>query len=336
MPRFTQADLDAIRASVSLRDLVGRHVKLERAGRLMRGCCPIHLERRPSFYLYPDHYHCFACGAHGDVFSYVMATERCSFVEAVERLGGSGINATSPAAPNPAPDPRAREDEAEYRERRRRYAAAIWLEAKPLPGTPAEDYLAGRGIDFAVLGHHPGALRFHPGLKHFPSGRILPALLGAIHGDTGSQLATHRTWLERGPRGWVKARVEDPKLTAGPYPGGSIRLWRGASGKPLRDALPDETVVIGEGIETCLSVAMGCPELRILAAVSQGNMAAIWLPPQITRVILLLDNDRKPRAIERAQAVVERHLALGRDVRIARAAVGKDFNDTLTAWGRAA
>lgn len=222
-------------------------------------------------------------------------------------------------------------EEPDQDDRMRRYALRIWLEAQPsLLHTPAADYLRGRGIDLAQLGRQPRALRYHPGLPHRPSRLTLPAMVAAIGGADGTHLATHRTWLERiAGAGWIKARVEDAKMTVGSYPGGSIRLWRGASGRPLRDAPADEPVLIGEGIETCLSIALACPELRVLSAVSLGNFASVWLPPQVRMVILAADNDAKPAARQALQRVAERYLDRGLHVRVARATAGKDFNDVL-------
>ncbi len=54
--------------------LVGRKVKLSRAGKSWKGCCPFHGEKSPSFYVYDDGYHCFGCGAHGDAIGFVMNT----------------------------------------------------------------------------------------------------------------------------------------------------------------------------------------------------------------------------------------------------------------------
>jgi hypothetical protein len=218
-------------------------------------------------------------------------------------------------------------------DRRRRAALRLYLEARPsLADTPAASYLAHRGIDLGALGRQPRALRFHPSLQH-RSGRAFPAMIAAINDSTGAHVATHRIWLQQNEAGaWIKARVEDPKMTLGSCVGGSIHLWRGASGKPLREAATDEEIFIGEGIETCLSVVIACPEFRNLCAVSLGNMGSVVLPPQIRRVILAADNDVKPKTQAAFQRVIERHLDAGREVRIARAAVGNDFNDALRAW----
>ncbi len=154
-------------------------------------------------------------------------------------------------------------------------------------------------------------------------------MVAAISGPDGTHLATHRTWLERVGGGWRKARVDDAKMSFGSFAGGSIRLWRGSSKRSLKDAPPDEPICIGEGIETCLSVAIACPELRVLCAVSMGNLGGVWLPDQVRMVILLAENDDKPAAQAGFQRVVDRWLTRGVEVRLARSPVGKDMNDVL-------
>jgi DNA primase len=80
--------------------LVGRRVKLTRSGRQMKGCCPFHGEKTPSFYVYEDGYHCFGCGAHGDAISFVMQTQGSSFPEAVQSLAGEAGLELPKASPN--------------------------------------------------------------------------------------------------------------------------------------------------------------------------------------------------------------------------------------------
>ena len=68
-------------------DVIGRRVKLRKAGANHMGLCPFHDEKTPSFYVYPDgHYHCFGCGAHGTTLGFLMDTEGLTFPEAVESL----------------------------------------------------------------------------------------------------------------------------------------------------------------------------------------------------------------------------------------------------------
>ncbi len=220
------------------------------------------------------------------------------------------------------------------REKFQQVAKQRWHEARPsIVDTPVDAYLMGRGIDIRQLLRVPGALRFHGDLWNNDVKLRLPAMVAAIHGPDGTHQATHRTWLERTGGGWIKARLPRNKMVLGQFPGGSIRLARGASNKPLKDAPAGDPVVIAEGIESALSIAIAVPEVRVLCAVSQGNMASVWLPEQIGAVILAIDNDTKPAAQAAAQRIVERYLDRGCNVRVARSPVGNDFNDALTGWG---
>lgn len=171
-PRF----LDDIRDRVGLADVVGRRVKLVRKGREYLGLCPFHNEKTPSFTLNPDKgfYHCFGCGAHGDVFSFVKNTESLSFPETVERL------AEEAGLPMPEQTP---EDRARERKRtgllEATEAAAAWFAAQLRTdrGKPALDYLSGRGIDDATIG------RFRLGFAPDSRNSLKRALTGQGFGE---------------------------------------------------------------------------------------------------------------------------------------------------------
>ncbi len=99
---FTPGFLDELRARVGLAETVGRRVRLQRRGREYAGLCPFHNEKSPSFTVIEDKgfFHCFGCGAHGDVIGFVMRTDNLSFPEAVERLAeqaGLEVPRASPA-----------------------------------------------------------------------------------------------------------------------------------------------------------------------------------------------------------------------------------------------
>lgn len=83
-----QQFLDELRARLTLSSVIGRRVKLIRAGREHKACCPFHNEKSPSFTVNDDKgfYHCFGCGAHGDVITFEMEAANLSFREAVEKL----------------------------------------------------------------------------------------------------------------------------------------------------------------------------------------------------------------------------------------------------------
>ena len=85
---LTPAFLDELRARTSLSALVGKTTKLTRAGREMRGCCPFHNEKTPSFYVNDDKgfYHCFGCSAHGDAIRWMTDQRGLPFIDAVKEL----------------------------------------------------------------------------------------------------------------------------------------------------------------------------------------------------------------------------------------------------------
>src|SRR3981081_2814234 len=86
--RFPPQFLDELRARLPVSDVVGRRVKLKKAGREWKGLSPFNKERSPSFFVNDQKgfYHDFSSGKHGDIFGFVMDTEGVTFPEAVERL----------------------------------------------------------------------------------------------------------------------------------------------------------------------------------------------------------------------------------------------------------
>ncbi|WP_396931320.1 DNA primase [Mycolicibacterium sp.] len=87
--RIPERDIAAIRDQVRIEDVVGDYVQLRRAGAdSMKGLCPFHDEKSPSFHVRPNHghFHCFGCGEGGDVYAFIQKIEHVSFVEAVEVL----------------------------------------------------------------------------------------------------------------------------------------------------------------------------------------------------------------------------------------------------------
>ena len=145
---LSPAFLEELRARTPLAAVVSRRVKLARSGRQMKGCCPFHNEKTPSFYVYEDGYHCFGCGAHGDAIGFVMQTQGAGFMEAVEQLAAeAGLEV-------PKPSPEAAEAE------RRQHDLVSVLDAAQtsyqrrlaLPeGRHALAYLRGRGLSDATI-----------------------------------------------------------------------------------------------------------------------------------------------------------------------------------------
>src|SRR3984885_5041851 len=94
---------DELRSRVPLSDIIGKRMKLTRAGREFKGCCPFHNEKTPSFTVNDEKgfYHCFGCGAHGDAIRFLTDARGLAFMDAVKELADqAGMDV-------PAPDPRA-------------------------------------------------------------------------------------------------------------------------------------------------------------------------------------------------------------------------------------
>ncbi|BDI23032.1 DNA primase [Herbiconiux sp. L3-i23] len=89
--RIRKSDIDEVRTRTNIADIVGDHVALKPAGvGSLKGLCPFHDERSPSFHVRPavGRYHCFGCGEDGDVYTFLQKLDHATFAEAVERLAG--------------------------------------------------------------------------------------------------------------------------------------------------------------------------------------------------------------------------------------------------------
>lgn len=98
---MTSSRAEAVRARVDIVEVVGRYVPLKKNGREFTGRCPFHNENTPSFNVVPNKgfYHCFGCGAHGDVIDFVQQYESVDFVEACKRLGDDSFEPRTDAQP---------------------------------------------------------------------------------------------------------------------------------------------------------------------------------------------------------------------------------------------
>ncbi len=155
---MTALDIKAIRASTPISVVVAQHVKLTRAGREWKACCPFHADKTPSFTVNDDKgfYHCFGCGAHGDLLDFIQAIEQVGLRQAAARVSRLPVSYRPP----PAADDRDRSAE----------ALAIWRQASSIKGTPAETYLRSRGL-ICALPKASGS----PGSRMASKGRSIPA-----------------------------------------------------------------------------------------------------------------------------------------------------------------
>ena len=187
--RFTPQFLDELRARLPVSEVVGRRVKLKRAGREWKGLSPFQQEKSPSFTVNDQKgfYHDFSSGKHGDIISFLMETEGVGFTEAVERL------AAMAGVPLPAASP----DAARHEARRKTLYDVMELAAKFFAdtlasrnGAKARGYLGDRAISPAVqlqfrIGYAPGerfALKEYLGAQGIPVEDMVEAGL-LVSGD---------------------------------------------------------------------------------------------------------------------------------------------------------
>src|SRR5690242_15998739 len=142
---LSTAWLDELRARTTLSAVIAPSVKLIRAGREWKACCPFHNEKTPSFTINDDKhfYHCFGCGAHGDAIRFLTDARGLQFMDAVKELAAkAGMDV-------PAPDPVERE-KAERTASLTDVMAAVqkWYaeQLQGLQGAEAREYLKRRGI----------------------------------------------------------------------------------------------------------------------------------------------------------------------------------------------
>ncbi|MFT8643720.1 DNA primase [Gluconacetobacter sp.] len=137
------AFLEELRARTPIAAVIGRRTRLVRSGRNWKACCPFHGEKTPSFYVYDDHYHCFGCGAHGDVITFVMQSEGRGFPEAVAELAAAAGMEVPRASPQQRENEQRARDLAEVLE----LVQADWVRRLHAPeGRSGLAYLRGRGL----------------------------------------------------------------------------------------------------------------------------------------------------------------------------------------------
>lgn len=163
--RIPDSVLDDIRGRADIVGLVGEYVTLKKSGRNYKGLCPFHQEKTPSFNVSPerDIFHCFGCGAGGNVFTFVMRMEGMDFLEAVRHLA----RRTGVELPAPTAEESARASQRERLLSVTRRAAALYH--RSLLESPearvARDYLAERGfaasdVEAFELGYAPQEWEF--------------------------------------------------------------------------------------------------------------------------------------------------------------------------------
>jgi hypothetical protein len=269
--------------------------------------CPFHDELEPSCAIYPDHFHCYGCGEHGDRLDWLVRVEGMTKAEAI-----SWIKDWPPA---PAVTIAGTNDE-----NRLMLAKSIWTSSLPITGTIAEQYLdVTRHIDITRLPDDlHRCLRFNPHCLFGP-GHELPCLVALMrHPVTDQPVGIQRTALEV-KDGQVR-KIERRMLGRA----GVVKIWPAAT-----------TLVVGEGLETVLAAATRIPYrghalVPAWAALSRKNLAELPIIGGVERLVLLIDNDSNQEGQRAAAAVTELYRSRGRVVvPLMPPRPDTDFNDLV-------
>lgn len=292
-------------------------VKLTRAGREWKGCCPFHPDKSPSLTIYADdrRFQCFGCGAQGDVIDFVMRAYNVKTREAIGMLDGGALRELeqhrAPAKPKADMRP---------------IAQRIVKDSVPIGGTPAAIYLRSRGITIDL----PHTLRFARlappkiegnGVLAANGPGPLPTLVAIITDAAGDLVALQRTYLtEDGRKAVTKATDTDrkPKVkySLGNVIGGSIQLGP-----------PSASILVCEGLEDGLTLAQGLGR-SVWVAAGTSMMPAMIFPPSVRSVVIGADGNAPGEAA--AQKAAEAYTASGLSVRIMRPTPPfADFNAEL-------
>jgi hypothetical protein len=277
----------------------------------MAGCkvlCPFHAEEDPSCTIYVDHYHCYGCGAHGSRLDWLVQAEGMTEAEAITLLAETPEKSTF-AVPSNATDTLI-------------YVERLWDAALPIAGTIAERYLdETRGCDLTKLPENVSdSLRFDQWCVFGP-GRHEPCLIALMRDpETDAVTGVQRIGLRVGACGRIE-KIDRMMLGTA----GVVKIW----------VASDETLVIGEGLETVLSAATrlvhaGAPLRPAWATLSAGKMRV--LPPiaGVKRLIVLTDNDANGEGQAAAAHVAAVWRAAGREVSVLTPPNSDtDFNDLV-------
>lgn len=354
--RFTPQFLEELRARLPVSEVVGKRVKLKKAGREWKGLSPFQQEKTPSFTVndQKQFYHCFSTGKHGNIFDFLMETEGVPFVEAVERC------ASMAGVPIPAATP----DAARHEQRRRTLHDLMELAAKFFAdtlasrhGAKARGYLGDRGITPQTqlqfrMGYAPGerfALKEYLGAQGIPVNDMVEAglLIGGedipvpydrfrdrvmfpITDHRGRVIAFGGRALEKDVPAKYLNSPETPLFHKGDnlY---NLPMARQAA----HNSAP---VVVVEGyVDVIAMVGAGFPGsvAPLGTALTENQLALLW--KMADEPILCFDGDKAgQKAAWRAADLALPHLKPGKSLRFALLPEGQDPDDLARSGGRAA
>ena len=346
---------DELRTRVTLSTVVQRTTKLTKAGREWKACCPFHNENTPSFYVNDEKqfYHCFGCGAHGDVITWMIEQRGFSFMDAIKEL------AEEAGMEVPAPDPVA----AKKAEKRAGLvdvtsAAQDWFveRLKGSEGRTALEYLRRRGLTDATLREF--GFGYAPEDKQALSSalsRFDPAMLA----DSGMRIVTDDGKAYDRFRGRVMLPIQDARGRVIAFGGrileerakgsGSVAKYLNSPDTPLFDkgrtlynhhrAAPASRqsgrVIVVEGYMDVVALAQAGFQDAVAplgTALTEAQLEMLWRLVEVP--VLCFDGDAAgQRAAMRAIGRALPMLAPMRSLSIVRLPAGLDPDDFIKAQG---
>lgn len=354
--RFTPQFLDELRARLPVSEVVGRRVKLKKAGREWKGLSPFQQEKSPSFTVNDEKgfYHDFSSGRHGDIIRFVMETDGVPFVEAVERLASMAGLALPAVTP----------DAARQEQRRRTLYDVMDLAAKfftetlaSKTGAKARGYLSDRSLSPQTqlqfrMGYAPPdrfALKEHLGKLGIPvedmvetglliAGDDIPVpydrfrdrVMFPILDMRGRVIAFGGRALEKDVPAKYLNSPETPLFHKG------HNLYNQAAARAAaRDGAP---VIVVEGyVDVIAMVTSGFPAAvaPLGTALTEDQLALLW--KLADEPILCFDGDKAgQRAAYRAADIALPLLRPGKSLRFALLPEGQDPDDLAKSGGRGA
>lgn len=348
MVQFTAGFLEMLRGRLSLSSLIAPAVKLTRRGREYVGLCPFHKEKTGSFTVNDDKgfYHCFGCGAHGDIVSWMMDYEHLSYPEAVKAL------AQKAGVPLPEVSPKERQAEQSKKGLLEAMECACQFFEKCLYdkelGARARAYLQKRGLTPTTakvfrLGYAPGraALCDHLKQKGFPldvcakAGMVVYDANKKTYRDYFFQRLMFPILSKNGKVIAFGGRIMgtgEPKYLNSPE---TLLFHKGSEVYGLKQALNgihhQKRVVLVEGYMDVISLhqaGFDCAVAPLGTALTEEQLALLW--QQVPEPVICFDGDgagqhAAVRALKRALPL----LAPGKSLKFLRLPDGLDPDDII-------
>jgi len=356
--------MDELRSRITLSGVIGRTTRVQKAGREFKACCPFHNEKTPSFTINDEKgfYHCFGCGAHGDVIRWMTDQRGMSFMDAVKSL------AEEAGMEVPAPDPRLAAVQAERAKAEAGLhdvmaAAQAWFVERLASdeGAKARAYLATRGFDARTVrefgfGYAPeGRQALKAALPQFAEGMLVEAGLRiVVEGEDGQRREPYDRFRGRlmlpicDVRGRVIAfggRILDAEKKDAPKYLNSPDTPLFDKGRTLYNlhragpvARQSGRLIVVEGYMDAIAMAaagIGECVAPLGTALTEQQIALLWRVEPMP--ILCFDGDKAgQRAAMRAAVRAMPLLKPGHTLRIVTLPDGQDPDDLLKQRGRGA